>query len=214
VRSAIPYAVTAELLRARGDAGLATKYAERAVALMQGLAEEPVSLTALARAHARSGRRREAEATLARATRNAEGVVGWLPRDWAYARGVVALDLGDPGAAIQELSKAQQLLAPRAAEVLAPGSHVVTWYELARAYQLAGRDREAAQWFERITATEYEHIFAAVQYVRSFYFLAQLQEKGGDLTKARESYRRFVELWKNGDMDRDRIAEAERKLGS
>ena len=32
------------------------------------------------------------------------------------------------------------------------------------------------------------------------------------MTKAREAYRRFVGFWKDGDIDRERIAEAERKL--
>jgi len=32
------------------------------------------------------------------------------------------------------------------------------------------------------------------------------------MTKSREAYRRFVGYWKDGDLDRDRIAEAQRKI--
>jgi tetratricopeptide (TPR) repeat protein len=83
---------------------------------------------------------------------------------------------------------------------------------LARAYQLAGQEREAMRFFERVTHSGYEHLAAPFEYGRSFYFLAQLQEKTGDTGRARESYGRFVELWKDGDLDRDRIADAQRKL--
>jgi len=32
--------------------------------------------------------------------------------------------------------------------------------------------------------------------------------------KAGEAYRRFVGYWKDGDLDRDRVAEAQRKISS
>ena len=35
-----------------------------------------------------------------------------------------------------------------------------------------------------------------------------------DSAKAREMYRRFVGYWKDGDLDRERVAEAEKKLRS
>jgi hypothetical protein len=47
--------------------------------------------------------------------------------------------------------------------------------------------------------------------VRSFYFLGQLAEQSGDHEAARRYYTKFAQHWKNGDMDRARVAEAQRK---
>lgn len=49
------------------------------------------------------------------------------------------------------------------------------------------------------------------EYVRSFFFLGQIAEKRGDRAKAKEYFGRFVSLWKDGDLDRDRVKEAEQK---
>ena len=57
-----------------------------------------------------------------------------------------------------------------------------------------------------------EHAGYPIQYRRSFYFLGTLHEKRGDMAKARDAYRRFVRYWKDGNLDRERVAEAERKL--
>jgi len=48
--------------------------------------------------------------------------------------------------------------------------------------------------------------------VRSFYYLGQIEEQAGEREKAREHYRRFVSYWKDGDLDRERVADAERKI--
>jgi hypothetical protein len=69
------------------------------------------------------------------------------------------------------------------------------------------------KWFERVATSGYERVTSPVPFVRSFYFLGQLYEKRGDTVEAREAYRRFVGYWKDGDLDRDRIAEAQNKLG-
>ena len=51
-------------------------------------------------------------------------------------------------------------------------------------------------------------------YVRSFYFLGRIAEKKGDQDGARKEYERFLSYWKDGDTDRERVAEAQRKLKS
>ena len=50
--------------------------------------------------------------------------------------------------------------------------------------------------------------------MRSFYFLGQIYDKQGHRDKARDSYRKFVEFWKDGDIDRDKVADAQQKLAS
>jgi hypothetical protein len=49
--------------------------------------------------------------------------------------------------------------------------------------------------------------------VRSLYFLGQISERKGDRANAAEYYRRFVQYWGDGDMDRDRVADARKKAG-
>ncbi len=90
--------------------------------------------------------------------------------------------------------------------------HVPVWFSLATAYLTAGEEEKAAERFYHITESTTEHIFWPIPYVRSFYFLGKIHENRGELDKAREYYRRFVDFWKDGDMDRKRVEEALSKL--
>lgn len=47
-----------------------------------------------------------------------------------------------------------------------------------------------------------------IELVRSLYFLGQISERKGDRDKARDYYRRFVQYWGEGEMDREKVAEA------
>jgi hypothetical protein len=51
-----------------------------------------------------------------------------------------------------------------------------------------------------------------VPYVRSFYFLGKIYEKRGEMEKSRQYHKRFYEYWKDGDIDRERVAEAKSKM--
>ncbi len=75
-----------------------------------------------------------------------------------------------------------------------------------------GDTDEAARWFERIAKSADERMEWPIPYVRSFYFLGRHYESLGDAARAREHYRRFVEYWKDGDLDRKRVEEAKSKL--
>jgi hypothetical protein len=48
--------------------------------------------------------------------------------------------------------------------------------------------------------------------LRSFYLLGQIFDRRGDTARAREQYRRFVQFWRDGDLERGWIAEAQKKL--
>jgi len=52
-----------------------------------------------------------------------------------------------------------------------------------------------------------------IEFVRSVYFLAEIHERQGDRGKTSEYYRRFLEYWGDGDIDRDRVADARKRLG-
>ena len=77
--------------------------------------------------------------------------------------------------------------------------------------QRAGRDDDAARLLERLQAG-YERVFAMEAWARSFYLLGQIYERRGDTARAREQYARFLDLWRDGDLERGWIAEAEKKL--
>ena len=48
--------------------------------------------------------------------------------------------------------------------------------------------------------------------MRSLYYLATIDEAAGDQAKATALYRRFLAYWGDGEIDRDRVDIARRKL--
>jgi Tfp pilus assembly protein PilF len=84
---------------------------------------------------------------------------------------------------------------------------------LATAYIAAGEDAKAEDVLDEILDAGSERIALPEIWVRSHYHLAQIHERRGDNERARELYRRFYELWRDGDIDRDRVEEAKRKSG-
>jgi tetratricopeptide (TPR) repeat protein len=197
---------------ARSQYALALPHVEKALAESRNTPLEPNVLVTLAHLLARLGRRGDAEDTIGELSAKSDPLAGSRDtRRVQWARGLVALASGDSAVATSALESAHASLPARGN---APGQnpHVPIWYALGEAFLAAGRDRDAATSFERVTEAGYERFAWPIEYVRSFYFLGTIHEKGGDTIKAREAYRRFVGYWKNGDLDRDRIAEVEQKL--
>jgi tetratricopeptide (TPR) repeat protein len=109
-------------------------------------------------------------------------------------------------AAIRELTLANDLTRPRnsSADIL---------FELGSAYLETHDDAQASACFERIVNSGAQRASDPISFVRSLYFLGQISERKGDRAKAAEYYRRFVQYWGDGDMDRDRVADAKKKAG-
>ena len=74
-----------------------------------------------------------------------------------------------------------------------------------------GNADAARRHFETIVNAGYMRLYTPMEYVRSHYYLAQIAEKTGDAAKARGHYQRFLFYWKDGDIDRDKVAEAIKK---
>lgn len=70
----------------------------------------------------------------------------------------------------------------------------------------------AQTWLERIASAGHERGYAFVPYVRCHFLLATLYEARGDPARARQLYARFVDFWRDGEIDRPQVAEAQRKL--
>jgi tetratricopeptide (TPR) repeat protein/predicted Ser/Thr protein kinase len=83
---------------------------------------------------------------------------------------------------------------------------------LAEAYLRAGDLGKARDHYEHITAMTSGRINYGDIFARSFYHLGQIYEKLGDKIKARESYQKFLDLWKNADASLPEPAEAKKRL--
>ena len=86
-------------------------------------------------------------------------------------------------------------------------------YELGTAYLAAGNLDEAAARFQRVVDSGVRRVNNPIEFVRSLYFLGLISERKGDRSKAAEYYRRFAQYWGDGDIDRDRVADARKKGG-
>ena len=128
----------------------------------------------------------------------------------ALLRGSVALDRHDSAGAIAGLAEAERLLSPRAS-FGPPPLHPEVWYATASAYLATGDDTAAEKRFLLVT-TRTERALFPLEYGRSLFFLGQIAERRGDSANAHEFYQRFVDLWGDGDLDRDRVAEARSKI--
>jgi tetratricopeptide (TPR) repeat protein len=90
-------------------------------------------------------------------------------------------------------------------------------FELARAYDAAGKPDSAALFFEKYLATPYwDKMSVQMDPVRVPAIrerLGQLYESMGKTDKAVENYRAFIELWKNADPElQPRVADARKRL--
>lgn len=90
-------------------------------------------------------------------------------------------------------------------------------FDLARAYDAAGKPDSAAMMFERYLSTPaWNKADAEMDGVRLPALrerLGQLYESMGNMAKASKNYRAFIELWKNADPElQPRVADAQRRL--
>ena len=122
----------------------------------------------------------------------------------------LALARGEAQDAVRLLDAAAKTLPPRGVSWhwhRLP-DHVPLWYELGMAYLAAGDPDAAAAWFRRVVESDIEHAPFPIRYVRSHYFLGTIHRDRGDAALAGEHFRRYAELWADGDLDAERRREA------
>jgi tetratricopeptide (TPR) repeat protein/TolB-like protein/predicted Ser/Thr protein kinase len=203
-----PAAALAEALKARSEG--------------KGAGAEWAAIQAVALAQMATGRAAEANRTLD----ELRGLAAQLPSERELRRvhhlaGEIALERGDHARAVQELLAAAKRL-PRHATGGAgggPGAGAAIgaaqiWFSLGSAYLAMGNAEGAEPWFRRLVESTIERANAPIEYVRSLYLLATIHESRGEKEKARAGYQRFLEHWRDGDLDRDSVASAERKLAT
>jgi tetratricopeptide (TPR) repeat protein/tRNA A-37 threonylcarbamoyl transferase component Bud32 len=83
---------------------------------------------------------------------------------------------------------------------------------LASAYFKTGDMEKARAKYDQITALTTGRLSYGDIYARAFYMLGQIYEKSGDTTKARENYRKFLDLWKDADPGLPEVPDAQKRL--
>ncbi len=157
----------------------------------------------------RLGESKEAQELSREYLRRINPALGSPPeRFYHFLQGEIAMERGEYEDAVGEFEESESMLPPRGSE----GIHTLIWYSLATAHRLSGNDSEALGWYQRIVESREERLYEPLRYVRSFYFLGKLREAEGDSEGARESYRRFLDHFESGEIDRDLVREAEAEL--
>ena len=213
IRSASRNRLALMFLR-QGHHAQALKVSELALVDARNRDTEFETLQLLAVAQAAVGRKPDSDKTLAelesrvKITQSSEE-----QRRVHWARGEIAMLRGDTNTAVAELMKAQQMLPVHGPPLGPPPSHGDLWIAAAAAAIKAGRDADAAPLLERLQGG-HERLFAMEAYGRSFFLLGQIYERRGDVARAREQYARFLDLWKDGDLEREWVAEAQKKVAA
>jgi DNA-binding winged helix-turn-helix (wHTH) protein/tetratricopeptide (TPR) repeat protein len=200
----------AHVLMERGQVDEALEQARLAVKEGEGNTGEFEGLFCMGLAQVRSGQTTEALETAERLQQRAKQI----PSEREFRRchhlaGEMALTEGDADKAIVELAKAEALLPARGSGGgrFGPPQHVPIWFSLGRAYWEAGERPKAVHWFQRIVECGHERLYWPIFYVRSFYYLGKYHESRGEDPEALHYYQRFLDFWKDGDIDRNRVAE-------
>jgi tetratricopeptide (TPR) repeat protein len=127
--------------------------------------------------------------------------------------GEIALASGKPREALDEFRRGDIAFDGAPADECAP----CLPFDLARAYDAAGKPDSAAMMFERYLSTpvwfKMDALLDPVRLPAIRERLGQLYEGMGDTAKAIANYRAFIELWKNADPElQPRVADAKRRL--
>jgi tetratricopeptide (TPR) repeat protein len=189
-------------------AAAALVHAQQAMREARNTNEELQAVTILAVVQADAGRLADADRSLAQLEAHAKlwpGPRGQRAVHWV--RGNLARARGDRATAAAELAKAESLLPVNSSLLSPPLLQATVSFDAATATAEAGRDDGALKFFERFQAA-YEHTFDLGAYARSLYLLAGIYERRGDTARARALYARFLDLWRDGDLERGWVAEA------
>jgi eukaryotic-like serine/threonine-protein kinase len=203
----------ASALLAAGHPAQALAQAERAVEQTRNAVW--TSMVQVALAQQRLGRAGDARKTSDELTRRAGALLVTREKRRALAlRGSLAVERGETGPGIADLTQAEATL-PRVGigpPLVVFVQHVPIWFALGSAHLAAGHLSEAAERFQHVVDGARMRVSYPVEFVRSLYFLGQIAERQGDRAKAAGYYRRFLQYWGDGDIDRDKIADARKKL--
>jgi len=90
--------------------------------------------------------------------------------------------------------------------------HAGLFDALARALYESGELDKARQEYEKITLLTIGRLYNGDLYAKAFYMLGKIAEKQGDKPRARENYRKFLDLWKDADPGLPEVEDARKGL--
>ena len=208
VQSATARLAAASLLLANRQPAAALAEARRALDEAGGVGGQPIqSLNLMSVAQARLGHAAEAAKAAADLVGQTKLIPGPGLRQIEFLNaGLLALERHETAKAVEQLTQADKLVPS------GPSGAVIFWFPMGEAFLAARDDAEAAKRFEHIVGAGVDRTANPVEFVRSLYYLGQISERQGQRDKALAFYRRFVEHWGDGDIDRERVADARKKL--
>ena len=212
-RAASRNRLTATLLR-QGRVADALRQAEIALPDARGRNPELETLQLLAVAQAANGQPDAAEKTLAELEAHTRALSSNRDlRRLHWARGEILRRGGDARGALPHLLTAVDMARVNGPALGPPTPHLDILLSAALAQRDAGNPAAAIQLLEQMQV-RHERALNPEAWVRSFYLLGQLYEQRGDHDRSRQQYRRFVELWGDGDVERAWVDDARRRISS
>jgi tetratricopeptide (TPR) repeat protein/TolB-like protein len=127
----------------------------------------------------------------------------WAQSEFWTDKGVIAYEQKDFGRSIEFLTRADSI---------SPGPGSRRW--LAEACLEAGNPGRAVSLLENLTS-DYSQLQSETDFTilpRALYLLGQAYEQTGSVEKARETYERFLDIWKNADPGIKEIDDAKVRL--
>jgi serine/threonine protein kinase/Flp pilus assembly protein TadD len=135
-------------------------------------------------------------------------------RLYEYVIGLVEFEKKNYRKAVDLFGRASSRLDFEAVGGGTNGDHARYFGGLARADCAAGDLDKARNEFERITLLTTSRLNDGDIYAKAFYMLGKIAEQQGDKTRARENYRKFLDLWKDADPGLPEVDDARRRLAN
>jgi serine/threonine protein kinase/tetratricopeptide (TPR) repeat protein len=85
---------------------------------------------------------------------------------------------------------------------------------LARSLFESGELDRARQEYEKITLQTLGRLGHGDIYAKAYYMLGKIAEQQGDKARARENFRKFLDLWKDADLGLPEVADAKKRLAA
>jgi len=123
--------------------------------------------------------------------------------------GALAMKVGDRGTAVADLERAVAMW-PYAIDFA--GRRAGALGLLAQAYEAAGDLAKARETYETITALTIGRQGYGATWAKSFYHLGLIAERQGDKARAREQFRKFLEIWRDADKGLPEVADAKKRM--
>ena len=126
-------------------------------------------------------------------------------------QGLIDLEQGDFGKAIDNLNGGSGWFD---SEFFGPSNNAAYIYPLALAYYKSGDLPKARAEFEKLTNLTAGRWDFGDLYAKGFYWLGKIAEGQKDKGRARENYRRFLDLWKDADSGQPEVDDAKAHLAA